>query len=413
MDRDTFCALEYLVNIYFDIDFTSSSEGEIVDSVVRHAYRDATNQGAFNTRIKKYQDHYQDHYSDSKDDDTVKNMIDEKAKNAAGELKTRLQKFNEGDSGFEKWHDDTCTELKKYFEDFTWVDTADKGHAEKDNSIVFTYGNAQKWVNMTIKNIYVLYLVGKLVEDNLGPGYKKFLEDFSAICDKHEDFHLPVDSYIIDEVCREGLITKEMLENNDFPRNEKVSLPQRKELNEKKIPSECVKGWSQWDQGTYEKFIKLVNKKHEKDLFAWECESWIKAKKARNNNQKRIVSWTEGAQSMEIYVLIDDDVPIPHFHVRKYDRPDPSPEDFSKDHILWEAALCFDSAEYLMHGVYEDLIPSRHETLALDTMLRKVIRIRGHEKSYWQIAVDEWNRNNKKQFLPDLKQPDYTELKTL
>lgn len=407
MDRDdTFRALEYLVNIYFDIDFTSSSEDEIVDSVIRHAYIDATNQGAFNTRIKEYQNHYSDDKSEGGKENFVSERLKEARKAATDHLRDKLDKFEEY-SVFTNWHDKTCEALMMEFKEFKWVD---KEHKEKGKA--FTYGNAQKWVNMTIKNIYVLYLVGKLVEDNLGPGYKKFLEDYSAICDKHEDFHLPVDSYIIDEVCREGLITKKMLENNDFPRNEKVSLPQKKELNEKKIPSECVKGWSQWDQKTYNDFITLVKDNHREDVFAWECKSWIKAKKARNNNQKRIVSWPEGAQSMEIYVLIDDDVPIPHFHVRKYDRPDPSPEDFSKDHILWEAALCFDSAEYLKHGVYEDLIPSRHETLALDTILRKVIHFRGHEKSYWQIAIDEWNRNNKGQLPPDLNQPDYTELKT-
>lgn len=62
---------------------------------------------------------------------------------------------------FDEWHKDCCDKLKETFE-----------------NQILNYGQAQKWINMSLKNLSMLN--HKLVED------------------KYEFFHIPIDNYIID-----------------------------------------------------------------------------------------------------------------------------------------------------------------------------------------------------------------------
>lgn len=82
---------------------------------------------------------------------------------------------------FSKWHHDRCDEIKEVYE----------GNVEKktDNGEIIntlSYGQAQKWLNMTLKYLWLLKRLGLLNMDD------------TEIIKKHEEFFdIPLDSYII------------------------------------------------------------------------------------------------------------------------------------------------------------------------------------------------------------------------
>ena len=69
---------------------------------------------------------------------------------------------------FDKWHEKTCGKI---------IGCYDKVNGSK---IIFTYGNAQKWLNMALK---YLWLLGDLPNDI-----------------KEERLHAPIDSYILQKL---------------------------------------------------------------------------------------------------------------------------------------------------------------------------------------------------------------------
>ena len=104
----------------------------------------------------------------------------------------------------------------------------------------------------------------------------------------------------------------------------------------------------------------------------------------------------------EVYVHTNDAGKIPHFHVRKYG---------SNNQFEWETCVRYDSANYFVHGHYNDRIPDRKIIKELDKMLRTVDKKDRNHRTYWQKAIDAWNDNNSDVELPlDLEQPDYTKL---
>ena len=116
------------------------------------------------------------------------------------------------------------------------------------------------------------------------------------------------------------------------------------------------------------------------------------------------IGWVpEGSmRSVEVYVHTDDPGKVPHFHVRKYS---------GSNNFEWETCIRFDSSEYFLHGSYSDKLPSRKVAKQLDAMLRSKDKSNRYGATYWETAVDEWNRNNSDVMLPlDLEQPDYSKL---
>lgn len=105
------------------------------------------------------------------------------------------------------------------------------------------------------------------------------------------------------------------------------------------------------------------------------------------------------SKTVEVYVNTDDPGKTPHFHVRKY----------GKGHKFeWEVCIKFTSAEYFSHGAYKGKLPNKRLAKELDSMLRTVDKKSRFGLTYWELAIDEWNRNNSDIQLPeDLEQPNY------
>ena len=103
---------------------------------------------------------------------------------------------------------------------------------------------------------------------------------------------------------------------------------------------------------------------------------------------------------IEAFVQTDDESSVPHFHVRQWEN----------GAVAWEACVRFEGAEYAFLGKVKDRLPAGVAE-RLDAFLRGVDPQSRHAQTYWESAIDAWNRNNEAALLPfDLPQPDYTEL---
>ena len=120
-------------------------------------------------------------------------------------------------------------------------------------------------------------------------------------------------------------------------------------------------------------------------------------------NEMARIGWIPSNQTkgIEVYVHTDDNDNVPHFHVRKYG----SHNDFE-----WEVCVRYDSAQYFSHGRYGGIMPTKI-TKMLDKMLREKDPKSRHDETYWEEAIDEWNRNNSDiEIDKKLEQPDYSKL---
>lgn len=256
-------AINFLLFSYFGITLESEPD-DVMDKAISKAYNDATRQGAFNTQLT----------------DELKEKI-EKVKNSSGDKENNLGENlikenvlalintshkNIDKEYFNSWHCSLCHKLINCYE------TA----LESDE--YFTYGNAQKWVNMTMKYLYLIYSIFSV--------YAKSNNKFVDSCGEHinkisEFLHVPVDSYIIESVWD----------------NESIKLP----LNEKKLckngkrgvyNSEKVVAWSKWrnENGEYYEFQNtlndFINKEYKLTPIDWEGPAWIDVAIKRKEKNK-------------------------------------------------------------------------------------------------------------------------------
>lgn len=148
----------------------------------------------------------------SNDREDLKKEVKEKLKD---EIKDNLNKISSQEE-FDDWHEKVCDQIKEIY---------------KEKGITLTYGQAQKWINMTIKYLYVL-------EAKTFDGVFEYL-------------HVPIDNYVLD-------IAKE-------------------ELGVERIKE----AWSKLD--VYEEYLKYQENIKEKigeiAPLRWEFRNWLKAAK--------------------------------------------------------------------------------------------------------------------------------------
>lgn len=132
------------------------------------------------------------------------------------EIKSLTLNF-QGD--FDTWHCEVCKNMKNLYE---------------ENGIKLNYGQAQKWINMTIK---YLYLFGGYTFDSV-----------------FEELHIPVDNYILDIA------------------NKNVGI------DKPKTP------WSKWDEEQYRNYQNEIKSKIKIAPLLWEFKNWLEVAKGNNNN---------------------------------------------------------------------------------------------------------------------------------
>lgn len=118
----------------------------------------------------------------SNEEDKANNFIESKnnlikniCKNILSPIETKEREISFKNSDFDDWHKAKCEEIKEKMNgNYETVNNSDEKILEES----FTIGQAQKWVNMTLKYLWLLDALPK------------------NICEK--DLHIPIDSYIIE-----------------------------------------------------------------------------------------------------------------------------------------------------------------------------------------------------------------------
>lgn len=235
-------SVEFLIFTYFGIDFNDDFD-TILKSAIKVAYNDATMQGAYNALEKEN--------AEEIDYDEV-----------AQELEKAIKKLlNDNSNSYEQWHKDICEELVKCYEKVT----------SNNKNPAFSYGNAQKWVNMTMKYLYILSEIFHDFNKNLN--FEKYYDIIQKL---YKEFQVPVDSFIIESVWDE----KKQIEGIPYNIDK---LNKATDSNGNRIPgkynSEKVVPWSKWADKEYFKFQKTLSRNQ--PPLDWEHKAWIEIAKKR------------------------------------------------------------------------------------------------------------------------------------
>lgn len=238
-------SLEIKSLVFFFFGFTDEDDIEIIlTKIVEKAYFDATQQGAFNTLLRS--DDNRIFAFEAKKN--VTNMIIKYLRQNYSEIPNVQKEFN-------KWHEKKCDEIKNEY----W-----KLNKSEEK---FTYGNAQKLLNMTMKYSYMLAQIG--INNKDMDGILKKARELEGV------LHVPIDSYIIDAIWMDTKI--------DLP----IKDGYKEEIRSKdyKTPSDYVKGWSTWNKNDYtsvqSSLCDYIKEKKENPI-VWEEQRWIEIAKIRN-----------------------------------------------------------------------------------------------------------------------------------
>lgn len=108
---------------------------------------------------------------------------------ASDSLYCAIETFLRGEvSDYGRWHKDVCDKLRKEYN-------------TPSEKIFLTYGQAQKWINMTIKYIYYIFTEARefLPENLKDEKFKKVLISFK------DEYHMPIDSYILNTMANKNI----------------------------------------------------------------------------------------------------------------------------------------------------------------------------------------------------------------
>lgn len=253
-DQDS---LNFLWFSYFNITKEEAADNmeDAMDKCIQRAYRDVCRtfhyafSGRYLERIKKLDKDKYEEYLGWKEG--FRKEISTYIAGQIGELKIQSQE------DFEKWHSETCDEIILKAKNFSGSGKQLFAIKDKNGGIIegetFFYGQAQKWLNMTLK--YML-IMGVWDED---------------IREKKKYFHVPVDSFTMEAASAEGI----------------------------KIPHKIIAGsrigayseyrsrvWSQWGKEEYSEFQKALREKlSENNIYPmeWELSAWIDIAKTRES----------------------------------------------------------------------------------------------------------------------------------
>lgn len=265
-------AINFLIFTYFGIDLNDYDEPFFDDLVleqsINKAYLDATQQGAFNTLLDNNDLKAKANESHKKAHEHIKKAI-------SSLVKTKETLDCSYNVTFDKWHDGICSKILKDYEGI---------NKDKER---FSYGNAQKWVNMSLKNLYIISEIIDFFLDDTREMYR-------IILDKSDYFHVPVDSYILKAAAK-----KNNRKKNKYSLEEEIAIKEEKSAEcgiefgyyretPCKIENYKTKPWSRLSQAEYKEFQKELYKAIAKEGWGsplmWESVAWIEEAK---NKAKR------------------------------------------------------------------------------------------------------------------------------
>lgn len=154
-DKQSKALREFFIFTYFKRKECENNHNDLIQNIIKKAYNDATMMGAYNTLIsKELSDESYLAYCNA-------------TKLIMGEI-YNVKVNRSTQESFDTWHKKTCEKIIECYDEVN------------SNKSIFTYGNAQKWLNMALK---YLWLLGALPIDI-----------------KEERLHAPIDSYILQKL---------------------------------------------------------------------------------------------------------------------------------------------------------------------------------------------------------------------
>lgn len=259
-------SINFLLFSYFGITLDSGNN-EMIEAAIDRAYRDAS------SRV----------LSVNPPKEALKELTEKGKENLKRELRERLKKAGKTElmyfiktiqsqvqppESYDTLHQDVCNKLVKCYEE------------EPAEDRTFTYGIAQKWVNMTMKYLCV---IGSVLEQykQEHPFYAAYKEKLSHL---EPYLHVPVDGYIM-----EAAVAGEEKDGQKFSYGLEVALPRGDKPPVKSLSSATC--WSKWDYDGYIKFQETLKEKCREKWetpLEWENEAWIEiAKKRKEKEQKK------------------------------------------------------------------------------------------------------------------------------
>lgn len=175
-------AFDFLLYSYFGIkesDLNDQSKKDIPYICAKRAYLDLARTVKYSYSSSELEE-MKSKKSSEEDKDKATNFIDSKnelikniCENILSPIKTKEGEISFKNSDFDDWHKAKCEEIINFMNN-----SIDKSNTKILKKESFTIGQAQKWVNMTLKYLWLL--------NALPTGVKP------------EYLHVPIDSYIIE-----------------------------------------------------------------------------------------------------------------------------------------------------------------------------------------------------------------------
>lgn len=176
----------------------------------------------------------------------AKELTDSKRKDIRnGAIKIMYSAFKNIGNEYNKWHEALCTSIINHYCENNYLT---KRNNKKSEGKPMSIGQAQKWINMTIKYIWLVYSVSS---DNL--------DYYKELMNKKDDFHIPLDSIILKYIHDEHIVDYDLIKNYT---------------------------WSQIDDYTeYSEYQQAIRDKINYNPLEWELVHWIKAVNKNKKNK--------------------------------------------------------------------------------------------------------------------------------
>lgn len=256
-------AVEFLLFNYFGLSREDGNDLDaVIDCAVARAYFDATNQDAFNALFTVTK------FPDREAVDELKARVKGMSALVGDAVKTLY--FSNDRIDFDEWHKLICTALLARYGEICDELDSPTFRVSPEAYGFFSYGNAQKWVNMTIKNLYIIsgaYLAMG------GTDNEAF---FNAVAERANEYHIPLDNVILGAVYKQKLIgsDKEYFVMKYGKKDPSYHITSDEDGSDPSYP------WSGIEYGSiYETFREELENAIDEPHIEWECRNRIERKK--------------------------------------------------------------------------------------------------------------------------------------
>lgn len=218
-----------------------SPASDVLEAAINGAYKDAATRGSYVPNPEQ------------------RDESEAARQKAAREIARAVRRLCKNGAPFDEWHAQLCRTVRGIF-----------GSIErKGGGKAFTYGNAQKWVNVSMRNLYILAAVYERYAPE-GDFSEKIGRRILALA---RELHVPVDSYTLACALDCGV---------RLPRKD----PGRADSKTNRLP------WSVWDdEKDYVAFQKsLARALKGESPMEWETRAWIDARRDAERNARALAA---------------------------------------------------------------------------------------------------------------------------